>query len=141
MAFREEIFDLESIPSADPSNIVIKENFVTNEHLVEILDYCRSVNEWESQSELGNDSIHVPELIEKNSPKIFSIMQEYVNNVQHEVEYKFGRKLEDTTPGIRKWNPGENQDIHADGETAGGWPGYNYIVDYPYILCNGKQDE
>jgi predicted 2-oxoglutarate/Fe(II)-dependent dioxygenase YbiX len=134
MAFREEIFDLESIPSADPSNIVIKENFVTNEHLVEILDYCRSVNEWESQSELGNDSIHVPELIEKNSPKIFSIMQEYVNNVQHEVEYKFGRKLEDTTPGIRKWNPGENQDIHADGETAGGWPGYNYIVDYGSII-------
>lgn len=93
-----------------------------------------SIKDWESQSELGSDSIHIPELIEQKSPKVFSIMQQYVNNVQHEVEYKFGRKLESTKPGIRKWNPGENQDVHADGETAGGWPGYNYIVDYGSII-------
>lgn len=134
MAFREEVFDLESLPSADPSNIVVKENFINEEHLAEITSYCMSIKDWESQSELGSDSIHIPELIEQKSPKVFSIMQQYVNNVQHEVEYKFGRKLESTKPGIRKWNPGENQDVHADGETAGGWPGYNYIVDYGSII-------
>jgi predicted 2-oxoglutarate/Fe(II)-dependent dioxygenase YbiX len=134
MAFREEVFDLESLPSADPSNIVVKENFISEEHLAEITSYCMSIKDWESQSELGSDSIHIPELIEQKSPKVFSIMQQYVNDVQHEVEYKFGRKLESTKPGIRKWNPGENQDVHADGETAGGWPGYNYIVDYGSII-------
>ena len=134
MAFREEVFDLESLPSADPSNIVVKENFISEKHLAEITSYCMSIKDWESQSELGSDSIHIPELIEQKSPKVFSIMQQYVNNVQHEVEYKFGRKLESTKPGIRKWNPGENQDVHADGETAGGWPGYNYIVDYGSII-------
>lgn len=134
MAFREEVPELESLPFADPSNIVIKENFITKEHLVKILDYCRSAKEWESQSQLGNDSIHTPEAIEKNSPEVFSIMQDYVDAVQHEVQYKFGRFLERTKPGIRKWNPGENQAVHADGETADGWPGFNYIVDYGSII-------
>ena len=134
MIFRDESLHLDSLPFADPSNIVIKENFITKEHLAKILDYCRSTKEWESQSQLGTDSIHTPELIEKNSPEIFSIMQEYVDAVQHEVQYKFGRFLERTKPGIRKWNTGENQAIHADGETADGWPGYNYIVDYGSII-------
>lgn len=61
-------------------------------------------------------------------------MQTYVNDVQREVEYKFGRQLEQAKPGFRKWYPGEYQDLHADGETAGGWPGYNYIVDYGSIM-------
>jgi predicted 2-oxoglutarate/Fe(II)-dependent dioxygenase YbiX len=134
MFFQEEFIELQSLPSADPSNIVIKENFITKEHLVKIISYCRSAKEWESQSNLGTDSIHTPELIEKNSPEIFSIMQEYVDAVQHEVQYKFGRFLEKTKPGIRKWNTGENQGVHADGETADGWPGFNYIVDYGSII-------
>jgi len=141
MAFREEILNLETLPSADPSNIVIKENFVSKEHLVEISNYYLSVHEWESQSPTGIDSIHAPELIEKNSPRVFSIMQQYVDNVQYQVEYKFGRKLEKTNPGIRKWLPGENQDLHADGETAGGWPGYNYIVDYGSIIYLNEEYE
>ena len=83
MNYREMVFDLESLPSADPSNIVIKDDFVSKEHLAKIMDYCASIKEWESQSDLGTDSIHVPELIERNSPEVFSIMQQYVNNVQH----------------------------------------------------------
>jgi predicted 2-oxoglutarate/Fe(II)-dependent dioxygenase YbiX len=134
MAFREESFDLESLPSADPSNIVIKENFISEKHLEEIATYCSMASEWDSRSELGTDSIHMPEYIEKNSTQVFQMMQQYVDNVQHEIEYKFGRKLEKTKPGIRKWYPGEYQDLHADGETAGGWPGYNYIVDYGSII-------
>jgi predicted 2-oxoglutarate/Fe(II)-dependent dioxygenase YbiX len=134
MFFQEEFIELESLPHADPSNIVIIENFITEEHLVKILDYCRSAKEWESQSQIGTDSIHTPELIEKNSTEIFLIMQEYVDAVQHEVQYKFGRFLERTKPGIRKWNAGEKQDVHADGETAAGWPAYNYIVDYGSII-------
>jgi predicted 2-oxoglutarate/Fe(II)-dependent dioxygenase YbiX len=141
MVFRDENIDLDGLPSADPSNIVIKENFVTKEHLAEISDYCNSVEHWESRSELGTDSIHMPQYIEKNSPKIFAIMQQYVNQVQYEVEYKFGRKLEQTKPGIRKWYPGENQDVHADGETADGWPGYNYIVDYGSIIYLNEEYE
>lgn len=134
MLFREDAEYIESLPFADPANIVIKENFITNKHLSEILEYCRSVEEWKSQSELGTDSIHSWELIQKNSPHIYTLMQTYVNDVQREVEYKFGRQLEQAKPGFRKWHPGEYQDLHADGETAGGWPGYNYIVDYGSIM-------
>lgn len=141
MVFRDENIDLDSLPSADPSNIVIKENFISEEHLAEIMRYCHSIEKWESRSELGTDSIHMPEYIEKNSPKIFSVMQYYVDRVQDAVEYKFGRKLERTKPGIRKWYPGENQDVHADGETADGWPGYNYIVDYGSIIYLNEEYE
>jgi hypothetical protein len=141
MVFRNESVELDSLPFADPANIVIKENFISKEHLTEIINYCHSVNNWESRSVLGLDSIHMPNSIESNSPKIFKIMQQYVDNVQNEVEYKFGRKLERTNPGIRKWFPGEYQDIHADGETAGGWPGYNYIVDYGSIIYLNEEYE
>ena len=141
MNYRELVFDVKSLPSADPSNIVIKENFISIEHLAEIMDYCKSAEHWESRSPLGSDSIHMPEFIEKNSPKVFSIMQQYVDNVQYEVEYKFGRKLEKTQPGIRKWYPGEYQDLHADGETSSGWPGYNYIVDYGSIIYLNEEYE
>lgn len=134
MSFRIDESSIASLPSADPANIVIKENFISSAHLEEIMQYCHSATDWISKSELGTDSIHGSDEIEKNSPYIFSIMQGYINNVQREVEYKFGRKLESTKPGIRKWFPGEYQDLHADGETAGGWPGYNYIVDYGSIM-------
>jgi predicted 2-oxoglutarate/Fe(II)-dependent dioxygenase YbiX len=134
MVFRDESVELDNLPFADPSNIVIKENFISKEHLLDIYSYCASTTDWESKSELGTDSIHAASLIEKNSPYVFSIMQEYVDKVQHEVEYKFGRFLERAKPGIRKWYPGEKQDVHADGETADGWPGYNYIVDYGSII-------
>jgi predicted 2-oxoglutarate/Fe(II)-dependent dioxygenase YbiX len=134
MVFRKESVELDSLPFADPANIVIKENFISKEHLVKIIDYCHSVNNWESKSQLGTDSLHTWEKLSSGSNVVFEILQEYVNNVQREVEYRFGRFLESTKPGIRKWNPGEYQDVHADGETAAGWPGYNYIVDYGSIL-------
>ena len=134
MVFRNESAELDSLPFADPANIVIKENFISKEHLVKIIDYCHSVNNWESKSQLGTDSLHTWEKLSSGSNVVFEILQEYVNNVQREVEYRFGRFLESTKPGIRKWNPGEYQDVHADGETAAGWPGYNYIVDYGSIL-------
>lgn len=134
MAFREEIFDLESLPSADPSNIVIKENFISEKHLEEIAVYCSTVSEWQSQSELGTDSLHTHEKLYSNSTIIYNLLQHYVNSVQNEIEYKFGRVLEKAKPGIRKWEVGEHQDIHADGETAAGWPGYNYVVDYGSIM-------
>lgn len=134
MVFRNESVELDSLPFADPANIVIKENFISKEHLVKIIDYCHSVNNWESKSQLGTDSLHTWEKLSSGSNVVFEILQEYVNNVQREVEYRFGRFLESTKPGIRKWNPGEYQDVHADGETAAGWPGYNYIVDYGSIL-------
>jgi predicted 2-oxoglutarate/Fe(II)-dependent dioxygenase YbiX len=134
MVFRDESVELDSLPFADPSNIVIKENFISKEHLVKIIDYCHSVNNWESKSQLGTDSLHTWEKLSSGSNVVFEILQEYINKVQREVEYRFGRFLESTKPGIRKWNPGEYQDVHADGETAAGWPGYNYIVDYGSIL-------
>ncbi len=134
MTFRENAENIEGLPFADPANIVIKENFIAEEHLSEILNYCHLAEDWQSQSELGTDSIHSWELINRNSPKIYLLMQNYINNVQYEVQYKFGRPLEPAKPGFRKWYPGEYQDLHADGETAGGWPGYNYIVDYGSIM-------
>lgn len=134
MMFREESVELDSLPFADPSNIVIKENFIDEENLYKIITYCNSITEWETKSQLGTDSLHTWEKLSSGSSEVFKILQECVNNVQREVEYKFGRFLESTKPGIRKWNPGEYQSVHADGETAAGWPGYNYIVDYGSIL-------
>jgi predicted 2-oxoglutarate/Fe(II)-dependent dioxygenase YbiX len=79
--------------------------------------------------------------MEKNSPEVFSIMSQYINEIQNKIEYKFGRRLESTKPGIRKWVTGEYTDLHADGETASGWPAYNYKVDYGSIIYLNEEYE
>jgi hypothetical protein len=126
--------DVASLRKGDPSNIVIKENFIKCSDLEEIMAYCPTMKEFRSGADIGIDSIHSSVMLEKNSPKIYKILAEYVNNVQAEIEYKFGRTLEPQGPGLRKWYPGEHQELHADGESAGGWPSYNYIVDYGSIM-------
>lgn len=126
--------DVESLPFSNPGNIVIKENFISAENVKKIYEYCKKTTEWGTQSPLGSDSIHTHIQIQNNSPQIHQILQNCVNDVQYEIEYHFGRELEKANPGLRKWHPGERQDLHADGETAGGWPTYNYIVDYGSIM-------
>lgn len=119
---------------ADESNICIFENYISAEHLKKIYEYCYSINEWEPWSSGLSDKISTFETMKKNSPETFEIMQKYVNGVQKLIEFKFGRELESAHPGIRRWDAGEEQQLHADGENLDGSPNETYIVDYGSIM-------
>lgn len=122
------------LEAADPANIVIIEDFISAEHLDAIYDYCYSITEWESQSYIRTDKISTGATMKNNAPKVYDVMSLYLNKVQEAVEYKFGRKLEPSVPGIRRWDAGESQGPHADGETVRGVATKTYIVDYGSIM-------
>jgi predicted 2-oxoglutarate/Fe(II)-dependent dioxygenase YbiX len=122
------------IGKGSSDNIVIVENFISNEHLEMAYRYCYSINEWESWSRGGNDKISTYKKMQQNAPELFKAMQLYVNKVQELIEFKFGRKLESAHPGIRRWDAGEKQELHADGENLDGTPNDTYIVDYGSII-------
>ena len=120
--------------TADPSNIVVVENFISESHLEKIYKYCYLINEWESQSSAETDKISTAATMKNQAPELHEIMCDYALKMQNLIEHKFGRILEPGTLGIRRWDEGEFQDPHADGESADGIPNETYIVDYGSIL-------
>jgi predicted 2-oxoglutarate/Fe(II)-dependent dioxygenase YbiX len=120
--------------AANPDNLVIIEDFMSPEHIDQVYDYCYAINEWESQSIARNDKISTSATMKKNAPEVYDIMQSYMDEVQKLIEYKFGRKLERGSAGIRRWDAGEWQGLHADGESVDGVPNDTYIVDYGSLL-------
>jgi hypothetical protein len=135
MDFWDEKNPVEFLPSADPQNIVIIENFIEPEHLEMLSDYCETIKEWHSDGgDGGSDSISSYKDMKDNAPELYSIMRDYMKNIRERLEFKFGRNLEPAEPGIRRWVPGEHIDLHADGETAAGVPSFAYIVDYGSII-------
>lgn len=135
MEFWSEKNPPEFLPSADPENIVIIENFIAPEHLQMLQDYCATIQEWHSGGgDTGSDSLSSYRAMEQNAPELYKIMRGYMKDIQDKLEFKFGRNLERAEPGIRRWVPGEYIDLHADGETAAGIPSFAYIVDYGSII-------
>ena len=120
--------------TADPSNIVVVENFIFKSHLEKIYKYCRSIDKWEPQSSSATDKISTAATMKKADPELYATMCEYAILMQAMIEYKFGRILEPGTLGIRRWDVGECQDLHADGESFDGVPNETYIVDYGSIM-------
>jgi predicted 2-oxoglutarate/Fe(II)-dependent dioxygenase YbiX len=135
MDFWDENNPVEFLPSADPGNIVIIENFIDKKHLSMLMDYCMTISEWHSGSgDNGSDSLSSYKHMKENAPELYGIMRDYMKDVKQKIEFKFGRNLEPAEPGIRRWVPGEYIDLHADGETAAGVPSFAYIVDYGSII-------
>lgn len=131
--YRERGRDWE-LETADPSNIVIIEDFISQSDIDAIYDYCYSINEWVSQSVSNTDSISTAATMKQNAPDVYDILQGYHREVHRLIEHKFGRKLLLDETGIRRWDAGEFQGIHADGETFDGLPNDTYIVDYGSIM-------
>jgi len=113
-------------------NIVIIENFISNEECKIVLDSIDDKMLWHSYSLEG-----IPDKISKNlyeKPQAFKILKNAIDKLQNEIEMHFGRPLEEGFPSIRMWSPGEYQPIHADGEDPQGNPNESYIVDYGSVI-------
>lgn len=123
-----------SYETADPSNIVVLENFVSVEHLKLAHEYCKTIKDWSPKSTSGTDKISPATAMQASDPRLYAIMLEYLEKAQMLIEYKFGRKVDSAVPGIRRWDVGDLQDPHADGETFDGVPTETYMDDYGSIV-------
>jgi hypothetical protein len=120
--------------AANPENIVIVRNFISKSDLIKLYEYCYSINEWETWSAGGEDKISTAKTMKANNLGLHNTMKGYVNEIQKQIEFKFGRPLEPAEAGIRRWDAGEEQALHADGENRDGSPNNTYIVDYGSVI-------
>lgn len=114
-------------------NIVIKENFIKKEDLDFILSSIDDKISWGSNSMAGIPD-KVTHKLDIEKPEVHSILKEAIDRVQKEIEFYFGRPLETNSAGIRKWDVGEFQPLHADGEDPEGHPNEAFIVDYGAVI-------
>jgi len=119
---------------ADSNNIVIVRNFISADDLSRLYKYCYSINEWETWSASGKDKISTAKHMKANNPELYDTMKGYIDEIQRQIEFKFGRPLEPAEAGIRRWDAGEEQELHGDGENRDGTPNETYIVDYGSIM-------
>lgn len=114
-------------------NIVIKENFISKENLRLILSSMDDSISWGSNSMAG-----IPDKVTNNlsfeKPEAHAILKKAIDKVQQEIEFYFGRSLETNSAGIRRWDVGEYQPLHADGEDPEGHPNEAFIVDYGAVI-------
>jgi predicted 2-oxoglutarate/Fe(II)-dependent dioxygenase YbiX len=114
-------------------NIVIKENFIQKQDLDFVLSSIDDKVSWNSNSMAGiPDKVTNKLYLEK--PKVHAILKDAIDRVQKEIEFYFGRPLEVNFPGIRRWDVGEYQPLHADGEDPEGHPNEAFIVDYGAVI-------
>lgn len=113
-------------------NIVFVPNLLTVDECKSMTEYCKSVESWTSNSYDGsNDKIHaIPSFL---NPSL-NALRVAVNLLSEMIEDKFGRELvKHQTPGFRKWDIGDYQPLHADGENLEGVPNEAFQVDYASV--------
>lgn len=120
--------------TADPNNIVVVENFISKEHLQLAVEYCKTVDDWAPKSSSNTDKISPATTMKRDNIELYLIMCDYLDSAKMLIEYKFGRKVERAFPGLRRWDIGDRQDPHADGETFDGIPTETYMDDYGSII-------
>lgn len=118
--------------AGNPENIVFVEGVICGDDLRDLRSYCDSIKSWSSDSYDGsNDKIH--HITSFSEPCLLSL-KAAVNHIQWMIEERFGRELCEQHPNVRKWEVGDYQPLHADGEDTKGNPNEAYPVDYASII-------
>jgi len=123
-------------------NIHIFENFIDNDDLKVIQDFCPTINEWNNSKEsvyaedgtclynadYWNDRQCSSDILQRLSMPVFKIIDKYITKMQLELERIYDLRLSPRPPVIMKWRPGIEQRPHADKQLNNGEP--NAFVDY-----------
>jgi predicted 2-oxoglutarate/Fe(II)-dependent dioxygenase YbiX len=108
---------------SSPNNIIILENFIQDNDLKIVQDYCFGITEFKSiPQDHWDNRVHTAEILEKTNKKIFNILVQYQMKLKNEIENKFNIKLSDNSPSIVIWRPGDDQQPHADKQEQDGSP-------------------
>lgn len=116
-------------------NIVILEDFISKEERDFVVNSARTNTSitWGSNSQSGMED-KVTNYLHQQDAQSYNILKAAIDRTQKEIELFFGRPLEEGFPGIRRWDAGDYQPLHADGEDIEGHPNEAYMVDYGSVL-------
>jgi hypothetical protein len=99
-------------------NIVVIRNFIKNDHLKIIQDFCKTLNTF---LDLPNDDdyynrICSSSILKDLSPEVHEILSFYQIKHKKIIEDFFNVSLHRNVPSVVIWRPGDFQHVHADKE-------------------------
>lgn len=105
------------------SNIVIIDNFVTNEDLLRIRKLANSVSIFESiPNDNWDNRVANTNILDSNYAELGEILKIYTNKLKIEIERYFDMTLGDRVPSLVIWREGDVQPPHADKQEIDGSP-------------------
>lgn len=118
--------------AGNPRNIVFLPSLLSESDCATITNFCELTNEWKSSSYDGSKDMGFS--VQNKHVGIYSPLVAATNIIKFEIEQHFGRELPTQYPSIRRWDAGDSQPLHADGEDLEGNPNESYAVDYASVL-------
>lgn len=117
---------------SNEQNIIFIDNILSNEELDTIYEFCNSGIQWKSNSYDG--SVDKCAIVPHDNENVSGPLNRATDEIMNRIEHRFGRKLSKQFPSIRKWEIGDYQPMHADGEDLNGLPNEAYPVDYASVI-------
>jgi len=116
----------------NPKNIVFMHGLLSPGEASVVTEFCRSATGWKSSSYDGSKDMGIS--IPNDESAVFESMMTATSKVRFAIEDHFGRELSTQYPNIRRWDAGDSQPLHADGEDLEGRPNESYPVDYASVI-------
>lgn len=129
----------------DPSQIQPRENFMTEEERVFLLNAARSIDTWDrTETHYNEDGVVIYDsaywdnrvasrpILDKIDPEISLVIEKLVARLKVEVDTFFNVDAFPTSPAIVRWMEGYRQEPHADKQLQNGEPN-----DFPWYDLAG----
>lgn len=106
-------------------NIVVIENFISDNNLKIIQDFCLNLNTFLSiPNDIWDNRVCDNSILQKINPEVNNILKNYQSKHKQYIENFFNVKLRDNVPSIVIWREGDSQPPHADKENLDGSPNH-----------------
>ena len=127
---------------ADSSNIKVYKNFIDEEDLKKIQDFCPTISEWDNSepsvfaedgtclynAEYWSNRQCSSPILKKLNVEVWEIIDKYVDKMARQIEADYGLLVEKRSPVIMRWVAGNEQQPHADKQLNTGEP--NAFINY-----------
>jgi hypothetical protein len=126
-------------------NIQSRENFMTEEERIFLLNSAKSIDSWDrTETHYNEDGIVIYDasywdnrvasrpILDKIDPQISTVIQGLVDRLKIEVDSFFNVDAKPTSPAIVRWMKGYRQEPHADKQLQNGEPN-----DFPWYDLAG----
>lgn len=128
-----------------PEHIQARENFMTEEERLFLLESAKSINEWDRtethynengiviyDSSYWDNRVASRPILDKINPEISIVIEKLVQRLKIEVDNHFNVDAKPTSPAIVRWMKGYRQEPHADKQLQNGEPN-----DFPWYDLAG----
>lgn len=128
-----------------PDHIQSRENFMTEEERLFLLESAKSIDQWDrTETHYNDDGVIIYDasywdnrvasrpILDSINPEISNVIERLVQRLKVEVDNHFNVDAMPTSPAIVRWTPGYRQEPHADKQLQNGEPN-----DFPYYDLAG----